>query len=149
MSNLTLKTIDSEGNEMDGTVTLIPKRYHIFNKRYVTISQDTLRELIKDDLIPNASWKLFNYLLCFVGMNNKIPVTMAQIIKEYPHNKNAFYKAFRPLVAVGIFFVYKQDGNNKYYALNSNLGWKGKVKDYRVNDPEDPFFDLDNLDEVS
>ena len=149
MSNITVKTVNMKtGETMEGTVAYLPKKHNIFKDGYLSVSQTMLFELIKDDLIPNSSWKLFCWLLPFIGMNNVIPYTMSDLIRKYPHTRESFYKALRPLLAVGIFIPHKQEGANKYYALNSNLGWKGKIKDWYINDPEDPLYNLDGQNEA-
>lgn len=150
MSSIPLQVLNPKtGEVMDGQIAYIGRKHCIFKDGYVAVSQPALNGLVEDKEVPLVSFRLLVWLLQFIEHNNKIPLIASELIELYPYGRDAFYKALKPLLNHRIFIVDRKQGRNVYYALNSNFGWKGKVKNWYTNDPEDPLFDLDKTQSVS
>lgn len=150
MPNITLQVLNPDtGESMDGQVAYISNKHRIFKDGYVSISQPAIDGLVENEKLPLPSYRLWIWLLKFVEHNNKIPLIGAELIRLYPYSAASFYSALKPLLNERIIVVDRKQGSNVYYALNSDFGWKGKLKNYHINDPENPLYDADKASKMA
>lgn len=137
MSQRMIQHIDKRtGEELHGSLVWCQPKAKIFPSGYVAVSQKGLYELLEVYKL-NAQQLLFlSRILKDIGYQNIIPYTASEFARSYKYSGTYVSRIFNELFELGVLVNFIKVGRCKYYALNSNIGWKGKVnKWYDNSDP--------------
>ena len=90
--------------------------------------QEGFMALAKDKDITGTTWRVLNYMLGKLGFENYIVIQQKEICKELQLYKPDVSKAIAILVRKGIILLGPKLGRTQTYRLDSDFGWKGKIK---------------------
>lgn len=125
------------GEELHGSLVWCHSKSKVFPHGYVALSQKGLYELLVTYQITNQQLLFLSRILKDIGFHNILPYTATQFAKIYGYSRTYASRIIRELYELGILVDYCEIGRSKYYALNSNLGWKGKPKEWFDNSSPD------------
>jgi DNA-binding transcriptional ArsR family regulator len=90
--------------------------------------QEAFIALAKDKEIAGRARRILDYLFGKLGFENYICVTQQEISKELDIEKENVSREIKKLVNKGIILPGPKLGRTSTYRLNSEYGWRGKVR---------------------
>lgn len=119
------------GEELQGTVVYFAPKRRIYPKGYITMSQEGLRAIYENDAIGKPELKVLLLLLSEMTYENLIPYTQSAFAKRHDLDRSVVNRCWNNLVDENILIFYYKEGSNKFYVVNSEYAWKGKLRNYR------------------
>lgn len=119
------------GQELRGTVVYFAPKRRIYPEGFITMSQEGLKAIYESPNLNKPELRLLILLLSEVDYENVIPYTQSEFTRRHNLNKSTVCRNWGKLVDEGILSLIKKIGQNKYYLINSEYAWKGKVRNYR------------------
>lgn len=115
------------GEILNGCMVWVPHRPKL-QEDFFMIFQNTLADLAKDRELTMEPTKVLLLLLSKLDFENFIHVGQQNIASELGMDKSSVSRAMKMLTEKQIILVGPKQGRLKCYRLNSNYGWKGKVR---------------------
>jgi hypothetical protein len=123
-----LATIDLDTGEiLDGVPVYFNARVKWREDWFMGI-QEAFIALAKDEEIRGRTRSVLDYMFGKLGFENYIVIQQREICEELKLDKSNVSKAISILLKKRIILQGPKLGRTKSYRLNSNFGWKGKVK---------------------
>lgn len=131
MSSISIKqTNKMTGQELDGVVAYLPKKHKLYPCGFATVNTDMLRRIVEGDKLSKMGLKVLLWLISKQSTLHFIELTVSEMIEEGQFSRPSFYKGLNEGLNAGLVEMITQQGVNKFYRVNPQLCWTGKLKDY-------------------
>jgi len=128
VSNRIVQQVDMRTGElMEGCLVYVPQRPKI-RKGWFMAFQDAFIELAKDREITGEIRRVLDYFFGKLDFENYIHLTQTEIAEVLGMQKTNVSRAVKTLCDKKIILKGPKTGKAITYRLNSNYGWKGKVR---------------------
>lgn len=124
--NLAMIDLDT-GEILDGIPVYVQAKVKWKENFFMGI-QEAFLALARDEEIRGRTRSVLDYLFGNLGFENYICVQQKEISQELKIDKSDVSKAIKILIKKEIILPGPKLGRTTSYRLNSNYGWKGKVK---------------------
>jgi hypothetical protein len=132
MSDRIIKQLDIKTGELlEGCLVYVPYKPK-FQSGWFMMFQDTLIEIARDREITGEVYRVLFYALSQMDFENRVRTTQGEAAAALGLQKTNVSRAFKTLCDKGILLKGPKEGRTATYQLNSNYGWKGKVKNFQA-----------------
>lgn len=115
------------GEVMRGCAIWLPDRPKL-SERWFMAFQEAFEEIAKDKEITIEPRRVLDYLFSKLDFENYIQITQKDIAEALGMQKSHVSRAIKLLTTKQIILEGQKIGRSKYFRLNQNYGWKGKIK---------------------
>jgi len=130
MNDRIIRQLDIKTGElMEGCLVYVPYRPK-FRAGWFMLFQDTLIEIAKDREMTGETCRVLFYFFSRLDFENYIHITQSDAAAALGLQKTHVSRAVKTLCDKGIILKGPKVGRSATYRLNSNYGWKGKVKNF-------------------
>lgn len=120
--------IDKETGEVLGkSLVYYPTRMKL-SERWFMLFQDSLESIAKDKELTLEPKNILFYLYSKLEFENFIQQSQTDIAEALGMQRGNVSRAMKILIKKKIILEDKKNGRLKYYRLNPDYGWKGKIK---------------------
>lgn len=117
----------STGEVMKGCAVWFPDRPKL-SERWFMAFQEAFEEIAKDKEITIEPRRVLDYLFSKLDFENYIQISQKDIAEALGMQKGNVSRAIKLLTEKRIVLEGPKVGRSKYFRLNQNYGWKGKVE---------------------
>lgn len=103
-----------------------PKLY--WPEESVVVWQDAAKAMAKSPDLGAEALRVWLYVVGTVGYENILAMSMSSLGRELGMQRQNVSRAVSKLVEAGILVQEGQFNRSKTYRLNSNVGWRGSIK---------------------
>lgn len=118
------------GEVMKGCAIWFPDRPKL-GERWFMAFQEAFEEIAKDKEITIEPRRVLDYLFSKLDFENYIQITQKDIAEALGMQKSHVSRAIKLLTSKQIILESQKTGRSRYFRLNQNYGWKGKVKTFQ------------------
>ena len=132
MGDKIVQQLDAETGElMEGCLVYVPYRPKI-RRGWFMAFQDAFIEMSKDRELTGEVARVLYYFFGKLDFENYIHLSQTEIADALGMQKTHVSRAVKTLCDKGILLKGPKVGRSITYRLNSDYGWKGKVKNYET-----------------
>ena len=123
-----LATIDLDSGEILNGIPVYFNTKIKWREDWFMGIQEAFIALAKDEEISGRTRRVLDYMFGKLGFENYIVIQQKEISEELKLDKSDISRAISLLLKKGIILPGPRLGRTKSYRLNSNFGWRGKIK---------------------
>lgn len=123
-----LATVDLDTGEVLNGISVYFSQSVKWKEGFFMGIQSAFIALAKDKDLTGTTWRVLNYMLGRLTFENYIAIQQKEICEELDLYKPDVSKSISVLLEKGIILSGPKMGRTQAYRLNSEYGWKGKIK---------------------